>query len=253
MRRLPTHFRWIALLPLAMWAFALRAQSPAELLRKWEENFYGKSAEMEIRMTIKRPEWTRTALVKFWTLGQDYALLLVKEPKKDAGTVYLKRNDEVWSYVPSIDRVMKMAPGMMSQSWLGSDFTHEDIVRKTSITDDYTHRIVGSESLDGVACHVIELIPREDAPVVWGKLKVWLSKEGNQQHKVEYFDEDGVLVNSLRFGDIRPMGGRTIPTRLVMTPAARKGYSTTLEYVSVNYAKALSVDFFTQQNMTRVQ
>jgi outer membrane lipoprotein-sorting protein len=228
------------------------AQNPTELLRQWEDNFYGKAVQMEIRMTITRPEWTRTASAKIWTMGHDYALVLVKEPKKDAGTVYLKRGNDIWNYVPSLERTLKLAPGMLAQSWMGSDFTHEDLVRKSSVIRDFDHRIIGTEMVEGTSCHVVELIPKEDAPVIWGKMKVWLSQKGNQQLRCQFFDEDNALVNTLAFGGIKTLGGRTIPTKLVMTPAGKKGWSTTLEYVAVNYDSGLTEAFFTQQNMTRV-
>lgn len=239
------------LLPL-LWSLSLRAQNPTELLRQWEENFYGKAVQMEIRMTITRPEWTRTASAKIWTMGHDYALVLVKEPRKDAGTVYLKRGNDIWNYVPSLERTLKLAPGMLAQSWMGSDFTHEDLVRRSSILNDFTHRIIGSEVVDGAACHVLELTPREDAPVIWGKMKVWLTQQGNQQVRCQFYDEDNALVCTLALGGIKSLGGRTIPTRLVMTPAGKKGWSTTLEYVAVSYDTPLTEAFFTQQNMTRV-
>lgn len=246
-------FRHLSILLVCFLPGILRSQNAADLIRKWEDKFYGTSTEMEIRMTITRPEWTRTVVARIWTLGTDYALVLMKEPKRDAGTVYLKRGKEIWNYVPALDRTVKMPPGMMSQSWMGSDFTHDDLVRKTSLLNDYTHRITGTETVDGVPCQVIELTPREDAPVVWGGMKVWITADDPQQYKTSYYDEDGELINTLHFGNFRPMGGKTIPCRLEMIPAGKKGCFTVLEYISVNYNKPLSESFFSLQNMSRVQ
>src|SRR5574338_757729 len=102
--------------------------------------------------------------MKICTLEPDYSLIYITEPARDKGTVTLKRKNEVWNWLPSAQKVIKIPPSMMLQSWMGSDFTNDDLVRQSSIVKDYTHKLIGEEQVDKYPCYKIELIPLENAP-----------------------------------------------------------------------------------------
>ncbi|MDD4033648.1 MAG: outer membrane lipoprotein-sorting protein, partial [Bacteroidales bacterium] len=141
-----------------------------EIVRKSDEKFRGKSSTGTFSMTIQRPSWSRTLSMKSWNLGTEYSLIYVTAPAKEKGQVFLKRNNEMWNWVPSIERMIKIPPSMMMQSWMGSDFTNDDLVKESSIVNDYTHKLIGEETIEGYTCYKIKLIPLEEAPVVWGKV-----------------------------------------------------------------------------------
>ncbi|MBW6498950.1 MAG: outer membrane lipoprotein-sorting protein [Bacteroidales bacterium] len=142
------------------------AQDPREILRKVEDNMRGDASYTEMTMTTVRPRYTREISMRSWSLGDDFALIMITAPARDQGTAFLKREKEIWNFVPSIDRTVKMPPSMMSQSWMGSDFTNDDLVRGSSTIDDFTHRLLRSETMNGHDCRVLELKPKPEAPVV---------------------------------------------------------------------------------------
>ena len=142
---------------------------------------------------------------------------------------------------------------MMMQDWMGSDFTNDDLVRQSSIVTDYTHNIVGEEEVDGYTCHKIEMIPKPDAGVVWGKIITWISKEGFLQLRADHFDEDMILVKSMIGSKIKKLGGRTIPTHWEMIPHDKQGQKTVMDYSDIRFNIKIDESFFSQQNMKRVR
>jgi outer membrane lipoprotein-sorting protein len=247
--------RWMTLVMILFLGVALSAQTPdaKEIVRKADEKMRGLSNRAEMKMTIIRPSWTREMTMKTWGKGEDYALVLVTAPARDKGTAFLKRGREMWNWQPTIDRVVKMPPSMMSQSWLGSDFKNDDLVQQTSVVNDFSHRLLGAETIEGRACHKIELVPREDAAVVWGKIIVWIDKTDYLELKTEFYDEDGYLVNTMLGKDIKTMGGRVLPARLEVIPADEPGHKTILEYIWIEFDKPMEDSFFSVQNMKRVK
>ena len=139
------------------------------IVRRSDSTMRGSASYAEMTMTIVRPDWSREMSLKAWSLGDKYGLILVTAPARDKGTVTLKRDTEVWSYLPGIERVIKIPPSMMLQSWLGSDFTNDDLVKESSIVNDYDHTLAGDSVVDGHRCYRVVMIPHEDAAVVWGK------------------------------------------------------------------------------------
>ena len=228
------------------------AQDAKEIVAKANELIRATSSYAEITMEIVKPTWSREMTMKVWSLEPDYALILLTEPAKDKGTVTLKRKREVWNWIPSVNRVIKLPPSMMMQSWMGSDFTNDDLVRQSSIVEDYTHAILGEEELDGYECYKIELVPKPDAGVVWGKIITWISKKGYLQLRADHYDEDMVLIKSMIGSDIKKMGGRTIPAHWEMIPYDEPGQKTVMEYINMDFNIDIDESYFSQQNMRRV-
>ncbi|HLI92977.1 MAG TPA: outer membrane lipoprotein-sorting protein, partial [Puia sp.] len=162
--------RSIGLLSLLLAAPAAYSQTAKEIVARAEDNIHGLYAKTEMTIQIIRPAWTRTMNLKTWSRGDAYSLMLITAPAKDAGTVFLKRGKEIWNWLPSIERSVKLPPSMMSQSWMGTDFTNDDLVKASSRVDDYTHKIVGDSVIEGRSCWKIEMIPLPAASVVWGKV-----------------------------------------------------------------------------------
>lgn len=207
-------------------------------------------ATMVIR-TI-RPAWSREMEVKTWMKGSSYALLLVQSPAKDKGTSFLKKKKEVWNWLPALERTIKLPPSMMSQSWMGTDFTNDDLVKESSALEDYTHSIVGDTVIDGRDCYVIQFTPKPEAAVVWGKLLVSIDKKDFLELYTLFYDEDGSLLNTMKAYDVKVMDGRLIPTRLEMIPAGKKGQKTEIEYRTIVFDRPLSDNFFSVEQMKRL-
>ena len=235
-------------------ALSLSAQDAKEIVRKADEKFQGeKTSESVMTMKIVRPTWERTISFKNWTSGKELSLTLITGPAKEKDQTFLKRDNEMWSWNPTIQRMIKLPPSMMSQGWMGSDYTNDDILRESSIVKDYTHSIIGSETLERRDCYKIELIPHEDAAVVWGKIIMWISKEEYLQLKVAYYDEDGYLVRTMLGKDIRNFDGRTLPSIMEILPADEEGNKTIVNIDDMKFNKPIPASFFSQQNMKRVR
>ncbi len=231
----------------------LPAQDMKELVKKADEKFRGLSSLGEMTMTIQRPTWSRTVSMKSWTLGNEFSMIYITAPAKEKGQVFLKRNNEMWNYVPSIERMIKIPPSMMMQSWMGSDFTNDDLVRESSLVKDYEHRLLGEDKIEGYNCYKIQLIPKEDAPVVWGKIITWVSREELFWLKGEYYDEDGNLTNTEILSEIKQMDDRKMPTKLEMIPADKQGQKTMMTFDDLKFNVKLDESFFSQQNIRKVR
>lgn len=238
---------------LALAANIVLAQDIKSLIQEADEKFRGSSSQGEFTMIIERPSWKRTVSMKNWTLGNEYSLIYISAPAKEKGQVFLKRGREMWNWVPTIERMIKIPPSMMMQSWMGSDFTNDDLVRESSLVKDYNHRLLGEEKIDGYDCLKAELIPLEDAPVVWGKILMWISKKDHLWLKAEYYDEEGYLVNTEILTDVKKMDDRLLPTRLEMIPADEEGHKTVLIFDKMKFDIPIKDSFFSQQNMKRIR
>lgn len=249
-KRISTGF----MLALCYCSAVVSQPSATDIVRKADEKMRGeKSSESTMTMQIVRPTWTRSISFKTWTLGTDYSLVLITAPAKEKGQTFLKRGNEMWSWNPQINRIIKLPPSMLAQGWMGSDFTNDDILNQSSIVVDYTHSFAGSETVSGRDCYKVNLVPKEDAPVVWGRVVLWISKSDFLLLKSEYYDEDDVLVKSETASDIKNMGGRTIPARYELVPADKKGNVTVITMDAVKFNVPLSESFFSQQNMQKVR
>lgn len=232
----------------------LLAQDVQAIIRESEERRRGvESSYSEMTMTIVRPKWQREMSIKSWGKGQDYALLLITAPEAEKGTVTLKREKEVWNWLPKIGRTIKLPRSMMSQSWNGSDFTNDDLVREVSLIDDYEHTLLGDSTIQGRTCWKIQLIPHEDVAVVWGKIIMFVDQQDYLQLRVEEYDEDGYLINIISSSGIKNMDGIPFATRMELVPVEEEGQMTILEYQTIQFNVSLQDAFFSIQNMKRVR
>ena len=234
----------------------MAAQEPTakEIIKKADNKFYGeKSAVSEMKMTIVRPTWERTVEFKSWNEGNEKSLTLITAPASEKGQTFLKRGNEMWSWNPSISRLIKLPPSMMSQGWMGSDYTNDDILQESSIVNDYTHEIVGEDTIEGRNCYRIKMVAREEAAVIWGHQLRWIDKKDFLFLKAELYDADGYLVRTETGSRIREMDGRMIPTRLEVVPEEEEGNKTILLIKEIEFNVSIPDQFFSQQNMKRVR
>jgi outer membrane lipoprotein-sorting protein len=231
-----------------------KSQDAREIIKKADEKMQGEeTSQSTMTMTIVRPTWQREITFKSWTKGRDNSLALVTAPAKEKGQTFLKRETEMWNWNPTINRLIKLPPSMMSQGWMGSDFSNDDLLKESSIVVDYTHEIIGEEEIDGWKCYKIELIPLENAAVVWGKIIKWISKEEFLQMKSEYFDEDDYLIKTELAYDVKTMDGRLIPSRFELIPEEEEGNKTVVVMDDIQFNEPIPDSFFSQQNMKRVR
>jgi len=191
--------------------------------------------------------------LRSWGQGNDLSLMVLTAPAKDAGTAFLKRKKEVWNWVPSIERSIKMPPSMMSQSWMGTDMSNDDLVRESSSVRDYTHVIEKDTVIQGRTCWKIVLTPKPDAPVVWGKLEAYVDQTDYIQVLLKQYDEDGYLVNKMVGSDIKEMDGVVMATRMELIPLDKEGNKTIMVIEKIKFNEGYDDNFFTVQNMKRIR
>jgi outer membrane lipoprotein-sorting protein len=212
------------------------------------DHWRGLTSDAVMTMIIHRPDWERTMTMRAWTKGDDRSLVRVLEPKKDRGNGTLTDDNNMWSYSPKVNRVIKIPSSMMGQSWMGSDFSNKDVARADDIVKLYEHTLVGSEESDGVTTYEIQAVPHEEAAVVWGRevLRIrddWVVTE----HR--FYDQDNALVKTLTSLEIGEMGGRMIALRQRMTKEEEPEEWTEIQVVSVDYDIELADSLFTLSNL----
>ena len=234
--------------------FNIYAQDANEILKKSEEKIKGiKSSYQEMMIKIVRPKWSKEMTMKGWSIGEDYFTSVVLSPAKEKGIVFLKRENEVWNYIPSIERTIKLPPSMMMQNWMGTDFTNDDLVQRSSITDDYTNTIIGNEIIDGLDCWIIELIPNEDAAVVWGKLVMWIDKRDYMQLKTQFFDEYDEMVSIMTGKAIKNFDGKKLPAIIEFVPLDKEGNKTIVERLVWKFDIDINERFFLPNYMKNLR
>jgi outer membrane lipoprotein-sorting protein len=212
---------------------------------------WGKTLQGECQMTITTPRWQRALDLRAWMERPRRSFIRVLAPAKEAGIGSLRIGSEMWNYLPNIERTIKIPPSMMLQPWMGSDFTNDDLVKQSSAVDDYTHRVLRTEVLNGAASYVIESIPKPDAAVVWGKILYWIRQADTIPLKQYYYNERNELVRVLTFSDVGPMGGRTIPTKWEMRPVNDPGHATVIVVKAARYDQPIDDERFTQRNLQK--
>jgi outer membrane lipoprotein-sorting protein len=229
------------------------AQDATEIVKKADSKMQGESSQSEMEMKVVRPKWDRTICFKSWMKGRENGITLITQPAKESGQSFLKMKNEMWNWNPSISRMIKLPPSMMSQGWMGSDYTNDDMLKESSIVVDYKHKLLGTENVAGLDCYKIELMPKETAAVVWGKIIMWISKGEYYQLKLEYYDEDGKLVKTHLATDVRQMDDRKIPTKFEIIPADKSGQKTIVTIKTMKFNVKIADNFFTQQNMKNLK
>ncbi len=223
---------------------AQSAQDGRSLVEAAVKYYRGEASVSEVRMTVHRPDWERKMTIKAWTLGTKFSLFYITAPPKDEGNGTLKRGSDMWTYNPKVNRVIKLPPSMMSQAWMGSDFSNNDLAKSDSIIDDYQHTVVGEQRADGKKVYVVESIPKPAAPVVWGMQKLYI-REDHILLREEFYDEDKTLVKTMTGEQIEMLGGKLFPRVWRMKKADKKDEYTLLDYRELAFKDSLPDRLFT--------
>jgi len=229
------------------------SQTALEIIKNADSQIRGSSSYAEMSITIIRPKWQKKMSLKSWSKGTEYSATIVTSPAKEKGSVFLKRKNEAWNYIPTLERTIKLPPSMMTQSWMGTDFTNDDLIKQSSMVVDYTHEILGSEVIEDLECWKLKLIPNEESTVVWGKLLVWIDKKDFMQMKTEFYDEDMELVNVMIGSNVSEYGGKKLPSRLEFYPIEDEGNKTVIQYDIWEFDLLIPESYFSTQYVSRLK
>ena len=245
--------RGFLVLGLALFLFvgpgtSTKAQDAEAIVQASFDYWRGTASIATVEMVIHRPDWNRSMTIKAWTKGKSDSIFFIAAPPKDKGNGTLKRGKEMWIYNPKANRVIKVPPSMMSQAWMGSDFSNDDLAKSDSILDDYTHTLVGTESHEGKTVYVIKSMPKPTAPVVWGMQRLKI-REDHILLQEEFYDEDLELVKAMTGSQIQMMGGRLFPAVWRMHKADVEDEYTELTYQELEFRDDLPDNLFTPTNL----
>jgi len=230
-------------------AVAQQQRSPREIIDEVDRILRGESSRGTATMEIVTEHWERSLTMRIWSLGTEYALVRVIAPNREAGTATLKAGDDIWNYLPRVDRTIKIPTSMMMGSWLGSHFTNDDIVKESRLIEDYEIDIGFEGVRDGEEVWEFELTPKPEAAVVWGMILYQVRKRDLMPTWAEYYDEDGELRRTLTFSDYRTLDDRKIPAQMTMRPADKPGESTTVRYEDLEFNIDIDRSFFSLRNL----
>ena len=222
--------------------------TPRELIQQAMDHWRGTSSYSEMTMTIHRPDWQRSMSMRSWTQGEKTSLVRVTKPAKDVGNGTLIKDNNMWSFSPKINRIIKIPSSMMNQSWMGSDFSNKDISKSTDIIDQYEHTVLETRELDNHTVYVIESIPHEEAAVVWGKEIVTI-RDDFVMLEQQFWDQDGLLVKTMRTREIKNLGGRTVASIIRMGKKDKPDEWTEMSVQSIDFQPTLDDNVFTLSNL----
>jgi hypothetical protein len=228
---------------------AAQTPDPVDLVAQAVDYWRGDTSYMSVEMTVHRPEWERSLGMTGWTRGREDALIRFTAPARDAGNATLKVGPGMWIFTPKLNRVIKLPASMMAQSWMGSDFSYNDLAKSDQIVDDYEHELVATDETDGHTIYTIESIPKPDAPIVWGKQRLRIRDDFVLLEEA-FFDQDMELVKRLEATMIGPLGGRPYPVIMRMTNLTEQDHWTELHYGEAVFDLELPDYLFTLSNLS---
>ena len=222
-----------------------------ELVHHIDRLWHGETSHATMTMAVKTQRYQREMQLEAWSLGKDCSLVVIEKPIKDRGIATLKVEENIWNYLPKIDRVTKIPSSMMSGSWMGSHFTNDDLVRESYFEDDYESTITFEGERDGRRIYELTAIPRPDAPVVWGRVVMEIDQDTLAPISARYFDEAGELVRTMAFDQVEQIDERFVPMRLTLQPEDKPSESTVITYQDIAFGVPIERSFFSLQNLER--
>lgn len=255
----PLRTRWPGLVLVSLATLHAAAPPPAaaqalpteaEVLDHLDELYRSSSSHAVMEMTVVRERGTRSLTLESWSQGEDQALIVIREPAREAGTATLRTDEGLWNYAPRADRLIRIPTGLLSESWMGSHFTNDDLMRETTYDEDYEAALSWTER-DGVRYLQVSMTPRPDAPVVYTELRFLLTADEWIPDRYEYYDDDE-LIRVMTFHDVRQVDGRPLPLRLVVQPTDEPDQRTEILYRELELDISVDAELFTRRGLRRV-
>ncbi len=223
---------------------AAAQETARDLIDRVDRLLRGQSSHAVATMEVVTENWERSMSLELWSLGTDYSLIRITAPKKEEGTATLMADDEIWNYLPRVDRTIKIPASMMMGAWMGSHFTNDDLVKESQLIDDYDIEFSYEGARDGVEVWELALTPKAEAAVVWGHIEYQVRKSDTMPTWARYYDEDGTLVRTMTFSDFQTMGGRLVPMAMDMHPEDKPGERTSVRYTELEFDIDIDESFF---------
>ena len=238
----------------ALWVTPSFAQESARaIMERVDRLLRGGSSHGVASMEVVTEHWERRITMELWSLGTDYSLIRLQAPAKEAGTATLMADDDIWNYLPKVDRTIKVPVSMMAGAWMGSHLTNDDLVKESQIVEDYDIDIAFDGEREGTAVWEFRLTPKAEAAVVWGHVEFQVRQSDTMPLWARYYDEDGGLARTMNYTEFKNLGGRIVPSVMEMYPADKPGERTTIRYQDLEFDIEIDRSFFSLQNLKRLR
>lgn len=239
--------------------FALAAAVPAgaqpsppsldTISRRLDDLYRSSGSIARVEMTAVTPQRSRTLRMRMWTRGENRALIVIESPSRESGTATLRRDRNLWNYLPRISRTIRVPPSMMLSSWMGRDLTNDDLTQSSSYRRDFNGAVVGrSSSPNG---WLVRYDAREGVVGLWRRIEVVVNDDGTLPVESRFYDRRMRLARTMRYEDVRELDGRRIPTRMVIVPHDREGHRTEMRYLSIDFDANVSESTFSLTELER--
>ena len=250
-RNLTIYF--LLLTALLLCSLAPAREPPPDIetvIRHIDQLYRSQTSHADMEMQIVTPHWERTLAMTVWSKGMDKTFIRITAPKKEQGVATLRIGNEMWNYLPKTNKTMKIPPSMMMGSWMGSDFTNDDLVRESSMLDDYTYQFVTPE--DASPDHLyVQLVPKEDSPIVWGKIIAAVQSKDYIPVWQRFYDEKGNLMRVMNFKEIKTFGDKIAPSVLEIIPQNKEGHKTVVRWLNATFDSDIDDKIFTRRNLQK--
>jgi Outer membrane lipoprotein-sorting protein len=223
--------------------------SARSVIERVDRILRGDSSHGVATMEVVTENWQREVTMEIWSLGTDYSLIRILAPAREAGTATLMADNDIWNYLPKVDRTIKVPASMMGGAWMGSHFTNDDLVKESQLIEDYDIETSFDGDLDGVAVWEFTLRPKPESAVIWGHIEFRVRQSDDMPLLARYYDEDGDLVRTLTYSEFRNLGNRVVPAVMTLVPQDKPGERTTVRYEELEFDVALDPSFFSLQNL----
>lgn len=222
-----------------------------QIIRESAERYSRSVMYSEISIEVIRSGWVNELGVKAWAKGDAYALVVITSPAKDRGNSFLKRDNNLWHWIPTIEKTVKMSSSMLGLPWMGTDFSINDLFNNHFNVSDYAFRLLPAEILRDTECYVIELLPMADVPIVWSSIRVWVSKADYAQMQASFYDKNGEMLQLMEAFDFKEFGDASMPMQIQITPLNMPGNKTIVRVNHYDFDITLEDGFFSLQNLKR--
>lgn len=232
-----------------VWAQAPPLPAQADVVKHLDDLYRSKSSIGTFTMEVKTKNYERTMTMEQWSIGQDEALIVIRKPEREAGTATLRTEQGLWNYAPRADRLIRIPSGLLSESWMGSHFTNDDLMRESSYDDDFDTTMSWVDE-GGRRLLQLSMVPKPDAAVVFTKIVFLLTGEGWLPVRADYYDE-GDVVRRMHFKDVKTYSGRKMPSVMEVIPEDKKGEFTRVRYDAMEFDVPVDRSLFTPRGVKR--
>jgi outer membrane lipoprotein-sorting protein len=217
----------------------------------FEDLYRADSSISTAEIKVVKPRRTKSMRLKMWTQGREKALVVVQAPPREEGIATLKVDDNLWNYFPRIRRTIRIPPSMMQSSWLGTDFTNDDLVRESRYDKDYYHELVGHvEDPNG---WLVRFTAKPETVGLWERFDLIVSPDGTIPIQAKYYDRKGRHARTLYWDDVKVFDRRRLPAHLKLVPEDKEGEWTEMLYLDIDFNVGVPASTFSLSELERTR